>query len=43
MIEMMVIVILILVLFGVLANTLGVDSSASSTDPRRPESPVGIS
>jgi hypothetical protein len=31
-----------LVVFDLLAARFGVDSSDSSTDPRRPERPVGI-
>jgi hypothetical protein len=37
------IVILLLAVLGILATQLGVDSSASSSDPRRPAAPVGLS
>ncbi len=39
----MLIVILLLTVLGVLATQLGVDSSDSSSDPRRPVTPVGLS
>jgi hypothetical protein len=39
----MLIVILLLAMLGVIATQLGVDSSASSSDPRRPGTPVGLS
>ncbi len=39
----MLIVILLLTVLGVLATQLGVDSSDSSSDPRRPGTPVGLS
>ena len=35
-------IILFMALLGIAAQTLGVDSSDSSTDPRRPYSPIGI-
>ena len=37
------VVILLLAVLGILALQVGVDSSNSSTDPRRPARPVGIS
>jgi hypothetical protein len=37
------IVILLLTVLGILATQLGVDSSASSSDPRRPSEPIGLS
>ena len=37
------IVILLLAVLGILATQLGVDSSASSSDPHRPANPVGLS
>ena len=39
----MLIVILLLAVLGILATQLGVDSSDSSSDPRRPATPVGLS
>ena len=39
----MLIVILLLTVLGVLATQLGVDSSDSSSDPRRPATPIGLS
>jgi hypothetical protein len=39
----MLIVILLLTVLGVLATQLGVDSSDSSSDLRRPATPVGLS
>ena len=36
-------VILLLTVLGLAATTIGVDSSDSSTDPRRPATPVGLS
>jgi hypothetical protein len=36
------VLILFLALLGIAALTWGVDTSDSSTDPRRPQSPVGI-
>jgi type II secretory pathway pseudopilin PulG len=39
----MLVVILLLALLGVLAVQLGVDTSDSSTDPRRPGRPVDLS
>ena len=36
-------IILFMALLGIAAQTLGIDSSDSSTDPRRPIRPTGIS
>ena len=35
-------IILFLAVLGIAAQGWGVDSSDSSTDPRRPQSPVGL-
>lgn len=35
--------ILLLAVLGILATQLGVDSSASSSDARRPSTPIGLS
>ena len=37
------VIILLPTVLGILATQLGVDSSASSSDPRRPSEPIGIS
>jgi hypothetical protein len=37
------VVILLLAVVGIAASQLGVDSSASSSDPRRPIDPIGLS
>jgi hypothetical protein len=37
------VVILLFTMLGIFATQLGVDSSASSSDPRRPATPVGLS
>jgi hypothetical protein len=42
-IEALFVIILLSTLLGILATQLGVDSSASSSDPRRPSEPIGLS